>query len=71
MTTMGLVKQAGRKASVGRHRLTLVNISFYLDRKEIKRGPSRHVNKLFQNMTGWHCRASQTGDAIHLCISVD
>ena len=33
-------------------------------KKEIKRGPSQHVPQLFQNMAGWHCRASQTGEAI-------
>ena len=38
-------------------------------KKEIKRGSSRHINKLFQNMAGWHCRASQTLDAIYLRIS--
>ena len=32
MTTMALVEQAGREASVGRNRLSLVNISLYMDK---------------------------------------
>ena len=32
MITIALVEQDGREASVGRHRLSLVNISIYLDK---------------------------------------
>ena len=37
----------------------------YISNIRTQEGNKVHVDKLFQNMAGWHSRASQTGDAIY------